>query len=134
MKLITWTEFFEKFNKINFKKYDLIVAIAKGGLIPASFIQYKLDIPLQIIHINFRDKSHNPLYEEPKLLKDFEKIKDKKILLVDDVSRTGKTLQKAKQILEDNEIDTFLINGNANYSLFEEKECLDMPWKTTIGE
>jgi len=46
----------------------------------------------------------------------------------DTVARTGKTLEKAKEILGGNEIKTFVINGKADYSLFDYKECIEWPW------
>ena len=55
-------------------------------------------------------------------------LKDKKILLVDTVSRTGKTLKKAKQLLKGNKIKTFVINGKADYQIINKKECVLMPW------
>ena len=128
MKKITFKEFFSKLNEINFPNFDLIVAIGNGGIVPAAFIQEKLKIEMQILYINYRDKDHNPIYNEPKQLSNLE-VKKKSILLVDDVSRTGKTLQKAKEILKNNKIKTFLINGRADFNLFDEKQCLKMPWR-----
>ncbi len=126
----TWDEFFLRLDEIKFEQFDLIVAIARGGIIPASFIQQKLNIPMKIIEINYRDNTHTPRYEEPKLLEDLSFIvKDKKILLVDDVSKTGKTLEKAKQQLKGNKIKTCIVNGNADYSLFQHDTCIKMPWK-----
>ena len=127
MNSITWDEFFEKLNNVKFGKFDLVVAIGKGGIIPAGFIQKKLGIPMKIIYINYRDEDKKPVYDEPKVIEGAE-IRGKKILLVDDVSRSGKTINTAKQILEGNSVKTFVINGKADYSLFNEKECIGMPW------
>lgn len=130
MEEITWDKFNQKLDNIQFEEFDLIIAIARGGIIPASFIQQKLDIPMKIININFRDDNHNPKYENPKLLEENGfKIKKKNILLVDDVSRTGKTIQKAKEYLKDNNIKTCIINGQGDYNLFNSKTCLKMPWR-----
>ena len=34
----------------------------------------------------------------------------------------------AKEILEGNEVKTFVLNGEADYSLFNEEECIQWPW------
>jgi hypoxanthine phosphoribosyltransferase len=126
----TWNDFFYRLDEIKFEQFDLIVAIARGGIIPASFIQQKLNTPMKIIEINYRDDSHKPRYDEPQLLENLDfKVKDKKILLVDDVSKTGKTIQKAKEQLKGNSIKTCIVNGNADYSFFQHDTCIKMPWK-----
>jgi hypoxanthine phosphoribosyltransferase len=129
MKSVIWDNYIQQLNKIKFEEFDIIVAIGSGGIIPAAFIQRKLNIPMRIININYRDPSHKPKYDDAVLLEDREfPIKDKKILLVDDVSRTGKTLKKAKEYLKGNRIKTFTINGEGDYSFFNQEECLRMPW------
>lgn len=130
MQKISWEQFFQRLDQIEFPKSDLIVAIARGGIIPAAFIQQKLNIPMQIIQINYRDDDHNPQHEDARLLEssDFQ-INNQKILLIDDVSRTGKTLNKAKEYLKGNQIETCLVNGKGDHSLFQSDSCLKMPWK-----
>lgn len=126
----SWNDFFERLESVDFEEFDLIVAIARGGIIPASFIQQQLNIPMKIIQINYRDDEHNPRYDNAKLLEENEfYFKDKKILLVDDVSRTGKTLAKATEYLNGNIIRTCIVNGKGDYSLFNEESCIEMPWK-----
>jgi len=129
MKSVIWDTYIHLLNEIEFEDFDLIVAIGSGGIIPAAFIQRKLNIPMKIININYRDPNHKPKYDDAVLLegKDFF-FKDKRILLVDDVSRTGKTLRKAKEYLRGNQIKTFTINGEGDYSFYNQEECLLMPW------
>jgi len=123
-------DFFARLDKIEFEEFDIIVAIAQGGIIPAGFIQQKLGILMKIININYRDQDNMPKYEESKLLEtEAFKFKAKKILLVDDVSRTGKTLAIAKKYLAGNEIKTCIINGEGDYSFFKLKACIKFPWK-----
>jgi len=125
----TWDEFFARLDEIEFESFDLIVAISRGGVIPAAFIRQKLNIPMRIININYRDDSHAPRYEDAKLLEEKEfGLEGEKILLVDDVSRTGATLQKAKEYLKGNEIKTCLMNGAGDYRFFHSDACLKMPW------
>ncbi|MFC1595683.1 phosphoribosyltransferase [Candidatus Margulisiibacteriota bacterium] len=130
MDKISWEEYFTSLDSLNFEGVDLIVAIANGGIIPASFIQQKLKVPMEIIRINYRDETHAPLYDDARMLEDKPfPIRGQSILLVDDVSRTGKTLAKAKDYLTGNRVKTFVINGEADYSFFNQKECVLVPWR-----
>lgn len=130
MKLISFKKIIDKIKKIKFEKFDLIIAIGRGGIIPASLAADRLKIDMFVLWLNFRDKNNNPKYKSPKLTKKFNfKLKNKKILLVDDVSKTGKTLEKAKKILKGNEIKTFVINGAADYNIINSKECVEFPWR-----
>jgi hypoxanthine phosphoribosyltransferase len=62
---------------------------------------------MDILWLNLRDEKNNIIRTEPQLIGKNIELKNKKILLVDDVSRTGKTLEKAKQLLNGNEIKNF---------------------------
>lgn len=132
MKELTLTQITNKIKKINFQKFDLIVAIGKDGIMPASILNHFLKIPIKVIWLNYRDKNNKPIRKEPKLTKPLsnklKNLKNKRILLVDTVSRTGKTLNKAKQLLKGSKIKTFVINGKADYSLYNFKECIEWPW------
>ncbi len=127
MKKLTKKQILNKIKRINFPDFDLIVAINRGGLNPAKLLSKYLKLKVNTIHINYRDENHIPKYKAPKLIKTL-KIKNKKILLVDDVSRTGKTLRTAKKLLKENKVKTFVINGKADYSLYNSKECFKFPW------
>jgi hypoxanthine phosphoribosyltransferase len=110
--------------------FDAIVAVAQGGIIPAALIQQQLGIPLRIIVINYRDAENKPLFDDAKLLEEGPfPFNGRKLLLVDDVSRTGKTLSRARAYLAGNAVRTLLVNGAADYRLFDTEECLRMPWK-----
>ncbi len=126
----SWDEFFERLDELDLGEHDLIVAVARGGIIPAGFIQQKLNIPMKIIQINYRDDTHTPRYDDAKLLEteSFD-ITGKKILLVDDVSKTGKTIEKAKEYLAGNEVTTCVFNGKADIWFYQSPTCLKMPWK-----
>lgn len=117
--------------KIEFhEEFDLVVAVARGGVIPGAIMQLRLDLPLEIIYLRFRDDSQNPLYDVPRLERplSFNPL-GKKILLVDDRSRTGATLDRAKALLSTAEyVKTLAVNGKSDYSLFDE-ECFYFPWR-----
>lgn len=127
----TIDEILKKIKTIEFQEeFDMIVAIARGGIFPAALLQQKLMIDLDIIWLNFRDEKQHSQHDEPVLLKpiSFDYI-DKKILLVDDRSKTGKTFDKGKALLKGTRlIKTFVVNGKADYPLFDE-DCFTFPWK-----
>lgn len=110
---------------------DLVIGIAEGGLVPAALTACKLGCELKIIKINYRDENNNPRSDKPELLKTFdEHLEGKKILLVDDVSVSGKTLDAARILFPGNEVITFVFKGKADYVLLPNvKECVNWPWK-----
>ena len=65
----SWDELRTKFNAIAFNEsFDIIVAIANGGIVPAAIINQRLHLPIELLKINFRDNGQQPLYASPKLL------------------------------------------------------------------
>lgn len=126
----SFSEVMERFNNIEFHEtFDIVVAIANGGIVPAGIINQRLNADFQTIKINLRDPQQKPKYDEPKLLSpiDFE-FKNKKILLVDDRIKTGSTIKLAKELLKEAQlIKTFAVNGTADYALFDEL-CFRFPW------
>ncbi len=109
--------------------FDMIVAIAQGGLIPAAILNQRLQIDLHAVYINLRDESHQAHRKSPSLLKpiDFDFV-GKKVLLVDDRIKTGATIVVAKELLKEAAlIKTFAVNGQADYALYDET-CFKFPW------
>lgn len=130
-KKITIEEIRQKIFNLQFNEdFDLVVAIARGGIIPGALVNQKLDKDFEIITIRFKDENKKPIFNEPKLLKKINfNFVGKKILLVDDRIKTGATMKKAKELLNKAKIvKTFVINGNADYFLFNE-ECFPFPWE-----
>ena len=71
-----------------------------------------------------------PRFAEARLLEESPfPFSGKKVLLVDDVSRSGRTIARAREYLVGNTVRTFLLNGAADYRLYDNSECLRMPWK-----
>ena len=126
----TFTEIMQRFAEIDIDEtFDLIVAIANGGLVPAGILNQRLQLEVKVLRINFKDENQRPRYDSPRLLQpvDFD-FKDKKILLVDDRIKSGSTIVVAKQILSEAKVvKTFAVNGNADYALFNES-CFRFPW------
>lgn len=125
-----WNEVMQRFKEIRFdESFDLIVAIANGGIIPAALLNQQLDIEIQLLKIRLRDASQQPMFEAPRLLApvDFD-YEGKTILLVDDRVKTGSTFQLALRLLQGaKKIKTFAVNGKADYALYNES-CFKFPW------
>ena len=104
-------EVLERFRTIEFHDdFDMIVAIANGGIVPAGIINQRLQKEVQLLA---------PV--------DFD-FKDKSILLVDDRIKTGSTIRLACELLKEARmIKTFAVNGTADYALFDET-CFKFPW------
>ncbi|MFC1617016.1 phosphoribosyltransferase [Candidatus Margulisiibacteriota bacterium] len=114
-----------------FQEYNLVVGISQGGILPGYLIAKYLNLPFEIIHLNFRNAFHQPIYENPKLLKPINfDYQNKNVLLVDDISNTCSTLNTAKSLLNITKIDTAVIYGEADYSLLGKHDsCIHWPWE-----
>lgn len=126
----SFEEVLQRFRNIRFNEtFDIIVAIANGGIIPAAIINQQLNTGIELLKINLRDPNQKPKYDSPKLISqiDFE-FKDKTILLVEDRIKTGATVKFAIDLLNGaKQIKTFAVNGKADYFLYNE-ECFKFPW------
>jgi uncharacterized protein len=126
----SWDEIRTRFNTIAFNEsFDMIIAIANGGIIPAAIVNQRLQLPIELLKINYRDNKQQPLYPSPQLLSDLSfDVKGKRILLVEDRVKTGATLNYAKELLKDaGLVKTFAVNGKADYALYDEA-CFNFPW------
>lgn len=110
---------------------DIVVGIARGGIVPAAMVAHQLGAGLELLHLNYRDDGNKPRYPQPKLLQPSHlKLHGQRVLLVDDVSVTGATLALAKAQLEGAHITTLTCKGKADFVLFPEvAECVAWPWK-----
>jgi xanthine phosphoribosyltransferase len=111
------------------ESFDMVVAIANGGIIPAAMINQRMGCEFYLLKLNLRDAMQNKLYDKPKLLAEIDfDFKGKRILLVDDRVKTGTTLQFAKELLSEAEfVKTLAVNGIADYCLYNES-CFRFPW------
>ncbi|NLI72385.1 MAG: phosphoribosyltransferase [Bacteroidales bacterium] len=126
----TFDEVMKRFREIEFhENFDMIVAIANGGIIPAGILNQKLGIEFQVLKINLRDANQKPIYNTPQLLSPVEfDFNNKTILLVEDRIKTGATVNFALELLKEAKlVKTFAVNGNADYSLYNEN-CFKFPW------
>lgn len=108
---------------------DLVIGVARGGIVPSYIISKYLNLPLEIIWIHFRNEEKKPEADCPFLTKDISfSVSGKNVLIVDDRSNTGATLRFAAGLFpEAASVSTCVINGPADISLFNQ-ECFAMPW------
>ncbi|MFW9598320.1 MAG: phosphoribosyltransferase [Paludibacter sp.] len=126
----SFEEVLERAKNIEFNEtFDVVVAIANGGIIPAAIINQRLNCEFQLLKLNLRDAMQNKLYDKPKLLSEINfAFKGRKLLLVDDRVKTGTTLEFAKELLsEASLVKTLAVNGKADYCLYDES-CFRFPW------
>lgn len=120
------------FETIQFEEnFDLIVAVANGGIIPAAMLNQRLNLDIQLLKLHLRDASQKQLYDKPQLLEELTfDVEGKTILLVEDRVKTGTTLNFAKQLLLEKgakTVKTFAVNGKSDYCIYDET-CFMFPW------
>jgi uncharacterized protein len=129
---LSFKEITERIRNLELPETDLVVGIGTGGLVPASLIAFQLGCELRILTLNFRDLENNPQHPFPVVVSEPAKmsIDGKRVLLVDDVSVSGKTIGAALKYLGNGNIKTLTLKGKADYVLFPEiKDCVNWPWK-----
>lgn len=128
---LTFREISMRLKQIAFPEIDVVIGIGSGGIVPACIVAFHLDAELQVMVLNYRDEQNAPQYNEPKLIqKPFGNLEGKRILLVDDVSVSGKTMNAALQELKGLDVKTLAMKGKADYVLFPDiKDCVKWPWK-----
>lgn len=118
---------------------DVVVAIARGGLLPAGAIAYGLGIKsCGALNVEFYTGIGTVL-DAPALLPpdlDMGYLPGKRVLLVDDVADSGRTLALAVQMLKDAGADVrsvciYIKPGSVatpDYSWHETDLWIDFPW------
>jgi hypoxanthine phosphoribosyltransferase len=132
MVSLTFREISERLKQQELPEIDLVIGIGSGGIVPAGFVAFHLNAELQVMSMNYRDEQNNPRHEEPVVLEkpDWD-LNGKRILLVDDVSVSGKTMNAALNQLSGYNVKTLAMKGKADYVLFPEiLDCVKWPWKT----
>lgn len=131
MKEISFKEILSRIDKASLPSADLVIGVGRGGVIPASLVAERIKADLKVINVEYRDDENNPAREEPMItaVPSFSE-ESKEILLVDDVSVTGKTLDAVKSLLEGHNVRTLVLKGKGDIVLFPEiEECVKWPWQ-----
>lgn len=128
---LSFRQISERLKQVDLPETDLVIGIGSGGIVPAGIVAFHLNAEMRVMVLNYRDEKNNPRYDEPKVLeKPDENLAGKRILLVDDVSVSGKTMNKALEQLKGLNVKTLAMKGKADYVLFPEiKDCVKWPWK-----
>jgi len=118
-------------DKVELPEIEHVVGIASGGIVPASILAYRLGCSLSLVRFNYRAEDNSPQRPSPQLLEPFVLPAGvKRILLVDDVSVTGQTLEAAKELLTNYTVTTLVLKGRADLVVFSEiRSCVNWPWK-----
>lgn len=128
---LSFSEISQRLRKLSLPEVDWVVGIATGGIVPASLLAHQLSKPLALLHINFRARDNSPRYERPQLLADMPELgRSQRVLLVDDVSVTGRTLELAKVQLCQQQVTTLVLKGQGDFVVFPEvAACVNWPWQ-----
>lgn len=110
---------------------DIIIAVARGGLLPAGALSYSLGVKLSdAINVEFytdvQETLPDPVLLEPLL--DTESISNKKLLVVDDVADSGRTLHLVLNLLKQHgaEVRSAVLYGKSRSEI-----APDYVWKHT---
>lgn len=101
--ILNWADFHKHTKELAQKikasgEYNKIIAISRGGLIPACIISYELDIrDTQAINISSYDGDSQRQKENITIKADIEDV-DEKTLIIDDLSDTGKTFELVRHL------------------------------------
>lgn len=128
---LSFRQITERLKQLELPETDVVIGIGSGGIAPATMVAFHLNAELLVMSINYRDEKNVPRYEEPRLLEaPGANLERKRILLVDDVSVSGKTMNAALEQLKGLHVKTLAMKGKADYVLFPEiKDCVQWPWK-----
>ena len=95
---------------------DLIIAVARGGLIPAGAIAYAIGVKaMGSMNVEFYTGIGETLAEPVVLppLMDASELPGKKVLVVDDVADSGKTLRMVMELLRHEGLQLASVPGEA---------------------
>lgn len=128
---LSFKEIAERLKQMQLPEIDVVIGIGSGGIPPATFVAFHLNAELVVMTLNYRDEKNNPRFDEPKVLyQPAWQLEGKRILLVDDVSVSGKTMETARAQLAGFDVKTLAMKGKADFVLFPEiKDCVKWPWK-----
>lgn len=87
---------------------DIIVGVARGGLIPAVMLSHKLETPMSVFDMSLRDGKTLSLPIEPLI----KRLKGKRVLVVDDINDTGETFKLIRNYMSDIDYKFYCLVNN----------------------
>jgi hypoxanthine phosphoribosyltransferase len=126
-------EISRRLRALDFPEVDGVVAVLRGGLVPAFLIAHQLGgLPVRLIGLNLRDDANQPLHDTPRLTAAPDLgiwPAGARLLLVDDVCVSGRTLAAARELLDGYALTTCVLKGSADLVAFPEVSgCVRWPW------
>lgn len=132
---IGFPELIRRLAALQLPPVDLVVGISRGGVIPAALAAQRLSCDLRVMAVRFRDDAHRPERTEPLVTPPAFDVAGRRVLLVDDVARTGATLRAAAGALAGAAaVRTLVVAGRADYALFRIDSCIAWPWQPSQPE
>lgn len=132
---LTFERIASAIQKVVVPEVDVVVGIARGGIVPASLLAYRLGRELVTMSVNYRDDDNRPRHEEPVLYGVTSlPAGAKSVLLVDDVSVSGASLEVARRALPGYRVTTLVLKGQADIVVFPEiATCVNWPWNPKVS-
>jgi len=72
--------------------FDLILGLARGGLVPAIRLSHLLNLPMYAVNYSLKDENRHEHFDSA--VKHIPDFVNKKILVVEDIADSGKTLEE----------------------------------------
>lgn len=117
---------------------DAVVAVARGGTVPGALVAYRLEKPLRLLRLSFRDDANTPKGPHPEPVGAVPDVRGQRIVLVDDVAVSGATLRRARELLDAAHVVTVAFKGRpgtADVVLFPDvPTCVRWPWAEDVAE
>jgi len=129
VKNISWNSFNNHINKLaekikkSGKKYDLIIGIARGGLIPAVALSHILNIPMGVHTVkSYYGKNKKPPQSDVYVSTTFRINMHTKILLVDELVDSGDSIKESSERLK--KLDSDIKSMDIAVLYYKENSCV----------
>ncbi len=144
-RIISWTELGQLIRKLveevrKGERPDVVVGIARGGLLPAMVIADRLRLPIDFINIkSYRGPGVKGVLRVYDVM--YEDVRDRSVLIVDDVADTGETFLFVTQHMIKKGAKSVLLASiflkpwskvKPNYYVEQTSEWIVFPWE--LGE
>ena len=116
---------------------DMVIGVERGGMVLAAIAAFRLNASLATVRASLYDDSKpaKEKYQEPKIepsTASLPQLAGKRVLIVDDVSNTGRTLAAVMGLVRSagaSQAKSFVYAGKADFSCRPFERCLRFPWE-----